>query len=212
MANFLCLQMQQRKLTAIMPLSRFGEIYGRAFDKKWFYCGRRIRRGVDQGSEHFYERSLLKLMIKRRSGNTSSLFFSSSSPMVVSWMVMCQIRRVPAYPYNYYHSKLAPEYAGHKNTVETDQETSLVQAVAKYIRSTGDKSILQDTVASGTVQQHLEEAMLFLLKHRFSEKYGLDMGCTLLLTGVMYNRSTAGVWRSMRIRTRRLIFMITPCL
>lgn len=81
-------------------------------------------------------------------------------------------------PYNYYHSKLAPEYAGHKNTVETDQETSLVQAIAKYIRSTGDKSILSDTVGSGTVQKHLEEAMQFLLKHRFEEKYGLIWGAT----------------------------------
>ncbi|MFA6274165.1 MAG: hypothetical protein WC662_03310, partial [Candidatus Paceibacterota bacterium] len=81
-------------------------------------------------------------------------------------------------PYNYYHSKLAPEYAGHKNTVETDQETSLVQAVAKYITSTGDKSILSDTVASTTVLTHIEEAMQFLLKHRFDEKYGLIWGAT----------------------------------
>lgn len=81
-------------------------------------------------------------------------------------------------PYNYYHSKLAPEYAGHKNTVETDQETSLVQAIAKYIRSTGDQSILSDTVASATVLTHVEEAMQFLLKHRFNEKYGLIWGAT----------------------------------
>jgi glycogen debranching enzyme len=81
-------------------------------------------------------------------------------------------------PYNYYHSKLAPGYAGHKNTVETDQETSLVQAIAKYIRSTGDRSILQDTVAGGTVQQHLEEAMQFLLKARFDAQHGLIWGAT----------------------------------
>ena len=31
--------------------------------------------------------------------------------------------------YNYRFSKNAPEYAAHKNTVETDQESSLVQAV-----------------------------------------------------------------------------------
>ena len=40
------------------------------------------------------------------------------------------------------YSKLEPRYAAHKNTVETDQETSLVQAVYKYIQLTGDKSIL----------------------------------------------------------------------
>ncbi|MES2829206.1 MAG: hypothetical protein V4687_13670 [Bacteroidota bacterium] len=80
--------------------------------------------------------------------------------------------------YKYYHTKLAPGYAGHKNTVETDQESSLVQAVAKYIKSTGDKSILKDTVAGITIQKHLEEAMQFLLKQRFDEKYGLIWGAT----------------------------------
>ncbi len=33
---------------------------------------------------------------------------------------------------------LEPRYAGHKNTVETDQESSLIQAVYKYIQITGD--------------------------------------------------------------------------
>lgn len=44
------------------------------------------------------------------------------------------------------YSKLEPRYAAHKNTVETDQETSLVQAVYKYIKLTGDKSILTEKV------------------------------------------------------------------
>lgn len=81
-------------------------------------------------------------------------------------------------PYNFYHSALAPNYAGHKNTVETDQETSLVQAIAKYIRGTGDKTILNDTVAGASVQKHLEEAMQFLLTQRFEKKYGLVWGAT----------------------------------
>lgn len=81
-------------------------------------------------------------------------------------------------PYNYYHSPLAPEYAGHKNTVETDQETSLIQAVAKYIRITGDKTILTDTVAGITIQKHLERAMQFLLTKRYDEKHGLIWGAT----------------------------------
>jgi glycogen debranching enzyme len=81
-------------------------------------------------------------------------------------------------PYNYYHSDLAPGYAGHKNTVETDQETSLIQAVAKYINGTGDQSILTDTVASLTIQRHLERAMQFLLTKRFDAKHGLIWGAT----------------------------------
>jgi glycogen debranching enzyme len=80
--------------------------------------------------------------------------------------------------YNYYHTPLAPEYAGHKNTVETDQETSLVQAIAKYIKNTGDRSILMDTVASMTIQKRLEDAMQFLLDKRFSKQYGLIWGAT----------------------------------
>ncbi|WP_449437515.1 hypothetical protein [Pedobacter steynii] len=81
-------------------------------------------------------------------------------------------------PYNYYHSKLAPNYAGHKNTVETDQETSLIQAVAKYIKGTGDKTILTETIDGVTVQKRLEQAMDFLLKQRFEKKYGLLWGAT----------------------------------
>ncbi|MFP5080966.1 GH36-type glycosyl hydrolase domain-containing protein [Pedobacter sp. JCM 36344] len=80
--------------------------------------------------------------------------------------------------YNYYKSALAPEYIGHKNTVETDQESSLIQAVSKYIKVTGDKSILKDMVAGGTVQKQLERAMKFLLKDRFETKYGLIWGAT----------------------------------
>jgi len=76
------------------------------------------------------------------------------------------------------YSKLEPRYAAHKNTVETDQETSLVQAVYKYIKLTGDKSILAEKVGDKTVAQRLEWAMDFLMKNRFNKKYGLIIGAT----------------------------------
>lgn len=76
------------------------------------------------------------------------------------------------------YSKLEPRYAGHTNSVETDQETSLVQAVYKYIQLTGDKSILQEKIGNKTVLQRLEWSMDFLLKKRFSQKYGLIIGAT----------------------------------
>jgi hypothetical protein len=95
--------------------------------------------------------------------------------------------------YNYYHSALAPEYAGHKNTVETDQETSLVQAVAKYIRSTGDSTILQDTLLGHTIQQHLAQAMDFLLTKRFSKEYGLIWGATTVDWGDVQPEHNWGV-------------------
>jgi glycogen debranching enzyme len=75
-------------------------------------------------------------------------------------------------------SELAPGYAGHKNTVETDQETSLVQAVYKYIQLTGDKTILQENIGGKTVLQRLEWAMDYLMKEKFSKKYGLIFGAT----------------------------------
>lgn len=76
------------------------------------------------------------------------------------------------------YSKLEPRYAGHKNTVETDQETSLVQAVYKYIQLTGDKSILNEKVGDKTVSERLDWAMGFLMNHRFNKQYGLIIGAT----------------------------------
>ena len=76
------------------------------------------------------------------------------------------------------YSKLEPRYAAHKNTVETDQETSLVQAVYKYIQLTGDKSILVEKVGDKTVAKRLEWSMDFLMKNRYSKKYGLITGAT----------------------------------
>lgn len=95
--------------------------------------------------------------------------------------------------YNYYHTPLSPEYAGHKNTVETDQETSLVQAVAKYIRNTGDKGILSDTVANGTVQAHLMKSLQFLLNKRWNKKYGLIWGATTVDWGDVQPEHNWGV-------------------
>lgn len=80
--------------------------------------------------------------------------------------------------YDYIYSDLEPRYAGHKNTVETDQESSLVQAIFKYINVTGDKSILEETVGDKTVADRLEWAMDFLMQHRYNEKYGLLWGAT----------------------------------
>jgi Glycosyl hydrolase 36 superfamily, catalytic domain len=76
------------------------------------------------------------------------------------------------------YSKLEPRYAGHKNTVETDQESSLVQSVYKYIKVTGDRSILNETIGGTTVSERLNWAMEFLITHRFNAKYGLIIGAT----------------------------------
>jgi len=80
--------------------------------------------------------------------------------------------------YDYIYSELEPRYAGHKNTVETDQETSLIQSVYKYVRVTGDKTILKEVVGGKSVAMRMEWAMEFLINHRFNEKYGLIWGAT----------------------------------
>ncbi len=86
--------------------------------------------------------------------------------------------KIGAVKYDFIFSESEPRYAGHKNTVETDQESSLVQAVYKYILLTGDSSILREVIGGKNVATRLEEAMDFLLKNRFSEKYGLITGAT----------------------------------
>jgi glycogen debranching enzyme len=76
------------------------------------------------------------------------------------------------------YSELEPRYAGHKNTVETDQESSLVQAVYKYIKITGDSSILNEQIGDKTVAVRLTDAMDFLMNHRYNQQYGLIIGAT----------------------------------
>lgn len=79
---------------------------------------------------------------------------------------------------NIYTSPSDPKHVGFKNTVETDQETSLIQAIGKYIEKTGDRSILNEKVAGIKVTERLTMAIDYLLKNRYSEKYGLLTGAT----------------------------------
>ena len=76
------------------------------------------------------------------------------------------------------YSELEPRYAGHKNTVETDQETSLIQTVYKYVQLTGDTTILDLEIGDKTVAERMEWAMQFLMDKRFSIEYGLIWGAT----------------------------------
>lgn len=75
-----------------------------------------------------------------------------------------------------YYSEAAPEHVGFKNTVETDQESSLIQIVGKYIRKTGDKSILEENVAGRTVMERMDDMVDYLMRERYDEKYGLLYG------------------------------------
>lgn len=75
-----------------------------------------------------------------------------------------------------YYSDAAPEHVGFKNTVETDQESSLIQIVGKYIRKTGDRSILEEKVAGRTVMERMDDMVDYLMRERYDEKYGLLYG------------------------------------
>jgi hypothetical protein len=79
---------------------------------------------------------------------------------------------------NIYTSPYDTLHVGFKNTVETDQETSLIQAIGKYITITHDTSILYERIAGMPVLAHLGRSIYYLLKNRYSEKYKLLTGAT----------------------------------
>ncbi len=76
------------------------------------------------------------------------------------------------------YSELEPRYAAHKNTVETDQESSLIQAIYKYIQVTGDRTIFDEKIGDKTVAERMVWAMDFLMNERYNKKYGLIIGAT----------------------------------
>ncbi|QNL52567.1 hypothetical protein H8S90_16435 [Olivibacter sp. SDN3] len=80
--------------------------------------------------------------------------------------------------YDYLYSELAADYAGHKNTVETDQETSLIQAIYKYVQATGDTAFVSEKIGGYTVADRMDKAMDFLIDHRYNDEYGLLWGAT----------------------------------
>jgi len=96
--------------------------------------------------------------------------------------------------YTYIYTPLEPNYAGHKNTVETDQESSLVQAVYKYVTTSGDLAFLQDTIGDQTVAERLERAMDFLMDHRYNRDYGLLWGATTADWGDVQPEHSWGVY------------------
>ncbi|MFD1768819.1 hypothetical protein [Sphingobacterium suaedae] len=95
--------------------------------------------------------------------------------------------------YAYRSSALAPGYVAHKNTVETDQETSLVQAVSKYILATGDRTFLQQDVGGKTIDERMHDALQYLLDFRFNNEYGLLWGATTVDWGDVQPEHAWGV-------------------
>ncbi len=80
--------------------------------------------------------------------------------------------------YEYIFSELEPDLAAHKNTVETDQESSLIQGVYKYVTKSGQEDFLKIDIDGKTVAERMEFALEYLINHRYNEEYGLIWGGT----------------------------------
>ncbi len=96
--------------------------------------------------------------------------------------------------YDYIFSETQPQFAAHKNTVETDQESSLIQALYKYVEKTGEKDLLDIEVAGIEISRRLEMALEFLFKNRFNKKYGLIYGATTADWGDVQPETEWGVF------------------
>jgi len=95
--------------------------------------------------------------------------------------------------YDYIQSNNAPGYEGHKNTVETDQETSLIQAVYKYVKATKDSGFLSEIIDGKPVGTRMSDALNFLMTKRYSVKYGLIYGATTVDWGDVQPETPWGV-------------------
>jgi hypothetical protein len=95
--------------------------------------------------------------------------------------------------YAYRTTPLATNLMAHKNTVETDQESSLVQALRKYVSVTRDASILQERIAGITVRERLALALQYVLTERFDQTHGLVWGATTADWGDVQPESPWGV-------------------
>ncbi len=96
--------------------------------------------------------------------------------------------------YDYIFSETEPRFAAHKNTVETDQESSLIQALYKYVEKTGEKDLLNVEVAGIEISRRLEMALEFLFENRFNKKYGLIYGATTADWGDVQPETPWGVF------------------
>ncbi len=82
----------------------------------------------------------------------------------------------------------------YKNTVETDQESSLVQAVYKYITVTHDEAILNEPIGGVAVRERLARAMQFVLTERFDPEHGLVWGGSTIDWGDIEPGGPVGSW------------------
>ncbi|MDE3068720.1 MAG: hypothetical protein KGJ60_14390 [Verrucomicrobiota bacterium] len=93
----------------------------------------------------------------------------------------------------YRTTPLAPGLMAFKNTVETDQESSLVQAVFKYVAATRDEGLLRERIGGATVRRRLGQALHYVLTERFDPNHGLVWGGTTADWGDVQPEDAPGV-------------------
>ena len=94
---------------------------------------------------------------------------------------------------SYRTTPLAPGLIADKNTVEIDQESSLVQAVFKYVSATHDQTILEERIAEITIRERLGLALDYLLTERLEPQHGLVWSATRADWGDVQPESPRGV-------------------
>lgn len=67
-------------------------------------------------------------------------------------------------------------YGSDKNTVETDQEASLVHSAYLYYKMTGNVSWLEKTVREKRIIDRLDDSLMWVLMNRYNNNYGLITG------------------------------------
>lgn len=80
--------------------------------------------------------------------------------------------------YDYIYTDLEPNLMAHKNTVETDHESSLIQTVYKYVKRSGDTEFLDEVIDGISIADRMLLAVDFLMEERMSQEYGLLWGAT----------------------------------
>lgn len=73
------------------------------------------------------------------------------------------------------HDFISP-YGNDKNTVETDQEASLVHSAYLYYKMTGSASWLEKPVREKRIIDRLDDSLMWVLMNRYNSNYGMITG------------------------------------
>lgn len=177
-----CKQVVDDKVPQIANDKRFDEVERLALDlvRKGFNAGEAYGEVWIRDYNTFIELSMEVMpdSLIRKNLNLFFAFQGEDGNIVDGFIPRIKVDLDNEGGYKYRYSVLAPEYVAHKNTVETDHETSLIQAVAKYIRKSGNHSYLQEKIGDLTVYERLTKAVEFLLDKKLNKEYGLLVGAT----------------------------------